>query len=145
MSKFKYRFENIKRIKETFEKEVQRQIKLIDKEISRLYEYIEELESEKDNEKKNIFNKSFVNSKELHFYSNIEKLIDEKIELANQKIAGLKEEKKKKINELLVKSKERRIFEKLEEHHYEEFKLNENKAEQKEVDEFANKKFIKNN
>ncbi len=51
MAKFAYKYENIKRIKKIFEKEVQRQISQLNIKIQKLNEYKEELIREKEDEK----------------------------------------------------------------------------------------------
>ncbi len=140
MAKFSYKYENIKRIKKIFEKEIQRQISELNIKIQRLNEYKEELIREKENEKRKILEKSFVENKELHFYSKFEKYINEKLEYVEEKIKTLENEKKEKIEELVQKSKETKIFEKLEEHHKNEFETEQNRLEQIRMDEIALKK-----
>ncbi len=144
MAKFSYKYENIKRIKKIFEKEVQRQISELNLKIQKLIEYKEELIREKENEKRKILSKNFIGNNELHFYSKFEKYIDEKLEFADKKIKELESEKEKKIEELVQKSKETKIFEKLEEHHKYKFETEQNKLEQIRMDEIALKKQGKN-
>ncbi len=140
MAKFKYKYQNIKRIKKIFEKEIQRQISEINIKIQKLNEYKEELIKEKENEKQKILAKNYVEGKELHFYSKFEKYINEKLEYVESKIKMLEKEKKEKVEELIEKSKETKIFEKLEEHHKTAFDNEQNKLEQLRMDEIALKK-----
>ena len=140
MAKFAYKYENIKRIKKIFEKEVQRQISQLNIKIQKLNEYKEELIREKEDEKRKILAKSFIENKELHFYSKFEKYINEKLEYVEEKIKLLEKEKKEKIEELVQKSKETKIFEKLEEHHKNKFETEQNRLEQIQMDEIALKK-----
>ncbi|GBD91554.1 flagellar FliJ protein [bacterium BMS3Abin04] len=143
MAKFLYKFENIKRIKKTFEKEIQRQLSVLNLEIRKLKEYIEGLLNEKEEEKAKVLSKQYLNSSELHFYSDFEKLINKKIDVARGKIKMLGKEKEDKIIELTQKAKERKIFEKLEEHHLNDFKFKQNKLEQINIDDLASKKYSK--
>ncbi len=144
MAKFLYRFENIKRIKKTFEKEVQRQLSVLNLKIRKLKDYIEELLLEREEEKAKVLSKQYLSSSELHFYSDFEKLIDKKIDVAKGKIKTLEKEKEEKIIELTQKAKERKILEKLEEHHLNDFKFKQNKLEQINIDDMASKKYSKN-
>ena len=140
MAKFNYKYKNIKRIKKIFEKEVQRQVSELNIKIQKLIDYKTELIQEKENEKRKILAKNYVESKELHFYSKFEKYINEKLDYVDEKIEELKKEKKEKIEELAEKSKETKIFEKLEEHHKVIFNAEQNKLEQLRMDEIAIKK-----
>lgn len=143
MAKFKYKFNTIKKIKERFEKKTQKELAAIELVISNYKKEIVELEQEikKTNlEKKN---NKISNAKELHFYEKYQKYLEEKIQLIHQSLREKEQERKKKLDELVKRSKETKTFELLEEKHYNDFLTEQNKIEQKEMDEFAVKEFLK--
>ncbi|MEE9430540.1 MAG: flagellar export protein FliJ [Melioribacteraceae bacterium] len=143
MAKFKYRFESIKEIKKRYEKKVQKEVAVIDLEIKKREQQIIELHEKSKNEKIKILEKGTKKVSELHFFSMYDNYIMNEIDNVKQEIEIKKIEKEKKIIELAEKTKETKIFEKLEEKHFEEFKIEENKKEQLELDEIAVTKFIK--
>ncbi len=138
MSNFKYKFESIKKIKKTQEKTVQRDIAVLDLEISELKRKIEVIKEEKAQLRTNSLQIKRVS--ELQHLNSYEKLLDEKIEEILLEMQSVEKEKEYKMQELIKKSKEVKTFEALEEKHIENYRLEQNKIEQKETDEIAKNK-----
>jgi len=143
MAKFKYRFESIKQIKKRYEKKVQKEVAVIDLEIRKREQQIDELYTQSKSEKTKVLEKGSKKASELHFFSMYDNYLMNEIDGIKQVIEIKKIEKEKKLIELLEKTKETKIFEKLEEKHFEEFTIEQNKKEQLELDEIAVTKFIK--
>lgn len=143
MAKFKYKFKSVKEIKERFEKKAQKELATIELAIATYKKEIVELKKEikKSNiEKKN---NKLSNAKDLHFYEKYQKYLEERVKIIIEKLKVKEVERNSKLEELVRRSKETKTFELLEEKHFNEFIKNENKIEQKEMDEFAAKEFIK--
>lgn len=143
MAKFKYKFESIKQIKKRYEKKVQKEVAVIGLEIKKREQQINELYEKSKNEKERILKKGSRKASELHFFSMYDNYLINEVGRIKQEIEIKKIEKEKKLIELTEKTKETKIFEKLEEKHFEEFTLEQNKKEQLELDEIAVTKFIK--
>ena len=143
MAKFKYKFESIKRIKETIEKKTQKELSVIDLEIDKVKERIVKLLEDKKNRREERLAKKTLKVSELKFYENFDKSIDEKIELEKIELQSLLIDREEKKNELLEKSKETKMFDKLKEKHYLDFMKEQNKQEQIEIDDIATKKFVR--
>lgn len=143
MGKFKYKFKAIKEIKERFEKKAQKELAVIDLDLSSKKNEIIDLTSKlKEQKIKKLSgkNKTIAN---LHFDEKYESYLVNQIEVLQRYISKRMVERKEKVNELVQKSKETKTFEKLEETHLSEFLKNENEIEQKEMDEFAVTEFLK--
>lgn len=143
MAKFKYKFESVKKIKETIEKKVQKEISLIDLEIEEVNNSFREILAEKETYRTSIEVKTCLKASELQFRDNAEYLLDLQIEKLLDELNQLRLKRENKILELAQKTKEHKIFEYLEERHYEEFLIDQNQIEQKEIDEIATKKFAR--
>ncbi|MGE5352066.1 MAG: flagellar export protein FliJ [Acidobacteriota bacterium] len=143
MAKFRYKFESIKKIKETFEKKIQKEISLIDLEIEKQNELLKSLAEEKNKSRNSLSGRSFVKASELQFLSEVQNLLGLREKKIISEIANLEKVKETRMLELEQKTKEHKIFETLEEKHYEDFLLVQNQLEQKEIDEIASKKFAR--
>ncbi len=143
MAKFKYKFETIKKIKETMEKKTQKELSLIELEITKSNEAIKNLLVSKKLHKAKLTTNGTVKVNMLHYLQNYELLIDKKIETLQKHITELNKSKEKKIAELAQRTKEARMFEKLKEKHYLDFLNEQKKIEQIEIDEIAAKKFVR--
>jgi len=143
MAKFKYKFETIKKIKETMEKKTQKELSLIELEISKANEAIKNLLVSKKLHKAKLTNNGTVKVSMLHYLQNYELLIDKKIETLQMHITELQKSKEKKIAELAQRTKEAKMFEKLKEKHYLDFLNEQKKIDQIEIDEIASKKFVR--
>lgn len=143
MAKFRYRFESIKKIKETFEKKIQKEISLIDIEIEKQNDLLKSLAQERMKANEALSGRSFVKASELQFQGELQNLLDLREKNIKTEIANLEKVKEERMLELQQKTKEHKIFEALEEKHYEDFQLVQNQIEQKEIDEIASKKFAR--
>lgn len=143
MAKFKYKFETIKKIKETMEKKTQKELSLIELEITKTNEAIKNLLVSKKLHKAKLTTNGTVKVNMLHCLQNYELLIDKKIETLQKHITELNKSKEKKIAELAQRTKEAKMFEKLKEKHYLDFLNEQKKNEQIEIDEIAAKKFVR--
>ncbi|MCU7491409.1 MAG: flagellar export protein FliJ [Bacteroidota bacterium] len=143
MAKFRYKFESIKKIKETFEKKIQKEISLIDLEIEKQNGLLESLAEEKNKSRNSLSGRSFIKISELQFQGEVQNLLGLREKKILSEIANLRKIKETRMLELEQKTKEHKIFETLEEKHYEDFLLVQNQIEQKEIDEIASKKFAR--
>ncbi|MGE5431787.1 MAG: flagellar export protein FliJ [Syntrophomonadaceae bacterium] len=143
MAKFHYKFESIKKIKETFEKKIQKEISLIDIEIEKQNCLLKSLADEKNKSRSSLSGKNNVKVSELQFQSEVQNLLGLKEKKILGEIKELEKVKETRMLELEQKTKEHKIFETLEEKHYEDFLLAQNQLEQKEIDEIASKKFAR--
>ena len=143
MAKFHYRFESIKKIKETLEKKIQKEISIIDLEIEKLNDSLKTLSDEKLKAQNFLSGRSNVKISELQFQSEVENLLEIRADKILNEIANLEKVKESRMLELEQKTKEHKIFETLEEKHLEDFQLIQNQLEQKEIDEIASKKFAR--
>ncbi len=143
MSKFIYKFEAVKKVKLTFEKLIQKEVAEIELKIKAQNEELVLLQNEKISEKNRIMAKKSMRASEVQFMNNFEKLMDEKINACTRKLELLNKQLKEKMDELKKKSMEHKIFETLEEKHLNDFRLEQNRIEQKQFDEIASIKKMK--
>lgn len=141
MQKFKYRFEGIKKVKENLEKKVQKEISLLDLEIESLSERRLEVLRKKENSRREWSSRNSFKISELQFQEQFEQLLDIQAEKIMHQIGALERNREIKTEDLAQKSKENKVFEKLKEKHFEQFLIEENQLEQKEIDEIASKQF----
>jgi len=142
MSKFKYKFEGIQKVKVAFKKKAQKELSLIDIEISKRKDEIKLSIINKKKQKTDVLSKKNLKASELIFADRYEKVIDSRIEKLEYEISYLNKKRNLKLIELAQKSKESRIFEKLKEKHRVDFRKEEKKKELKEIDDVAAKKFM---
>jgi len=102
MSKFHYKFESIKKVKEALEKKAQKEIALIDLEIKKNEDEYKILTEKELKSKKNFF-KGGISAAELKFKKNYElSLRNQRMILMNQ-IKILNDKRKLKMDELIQK------------------------------------------
>lgn len=143
MTKFRYQYETIKRVKKIFEKKTQKELLEIVVEINKKLLELKELENIRQTAKNELAKKNITKAIMLKFNEDYDKYLIEKMENVQKEIKDLEMKKMKKTKELAEKSKEHKIFETLKEKHLEEFLLNENKKEQKESDENATINYLR--
>lgn len=141
--KFKYKFESIKRIKETLEKKVQKEIGEIDIHLRLLLAEVEKLENTIKALHLELESKTCVKVAEIQHMSKYEEYLEEKIKNLEEDMLKLETQRSEKIEELKQKQKEHKIFEALETKKFEEFRIEENRLEQLTIDEIATQKFIR--
>lgn len=136
MSKFVYKYDTILRVKEILEKKILKEISEIEREI-------EKLEKEKIllvTKRKNLADKISIGKIKVNDYKSAKaaiKTIERLIVSIEKKIEEWKEKKQKKLDELLEKKKERKIFETLKEKMYEDYLIEDNRNDLKQLNEIA--------
>lgn len=143
MPKFIYKFESIKKIKETFEKQVQKEISLIDNDILRCTGRLNDILTEIQKTRDSVSCGKNIKASELHFLNNVEYLLELDVKKIQTEIEKLEKLRTTKMNELIEKSKEHKIFETLEGKYQEDFISELNQIEQKNLDEMAVTKYIR--
>lgn len=136
MSKFKFRFESVLNVKDILEKKIQEEIYLIEKEIQEYKDKRQIIMDEREKTRKDMTSaalkaSSYQSSK--IYDANLEKVIQS----LERKIVQLYEKKKEKMNELVERKKEHKIFELLKENDNQNFIIEENRSELKELNEIA--------
>jgi flagellar FliJ protein len=142
MAKFKFKFENVKKVKEALETKAKKEIAVIDNEIARENKAKQKLIDEA-NENKKSYSKKNIKASELSFFKNYVSANEKKIEKIEASIHKLDIKRDAKMNELIEKKKENKILEKLEENMQKDFDKEQNKNELKKFDELATQKFIR--
>lgn len=145
MGKFVFKFEPIKKIKETQEKQIQKEISLIDLEIQELEEKLEEVRLKILQTRDERAKKQKMSISELQFNKKFETILEIESVKIQQEITNRLLLRNKKSEELIQKVKEHKIFEKLKDIHQEEYIKENNKNEQISLDEMALNKFNKVN
>lgn len=142
MKKFKYKFETIARLKETLEKQAQKEVAEIDLEIDKWKIQLQNLMDEAQKARKDFPLKKTTVS-EVKFAKNHQLILKKRIEETNKKISVLNEKRKVKMKELVERTKEKKIFESLREKHLEKYIKEQDKLELSQIDEFATQKFVR--
>ena len=144
MSKFNYRFESIKKIKDSLEKKAAKELAEIDVFIERQRQEYNRVVERSNNTKRDISHEK-LSSFELKFIKGYEEDLKQQLLLIKLKINQLELKKDEKMVELVQKSKENKMFGTLKENHLEIFQLNENKIEMDSINEMATQKYIRGN
>ena len=144
MSKFNYRFESIKKIKDSLEKKAAKELAEIDVFIERQRQEYNRVVERSNNTKRDISHEK-LSSFELKFIKGYEEDLKQQLLLIKLKINQLELKKDEKMIELVQKSKENKMFGTLKENHLEIFQLNENKIEMDSINEMATQKYIRGN
>lgn len=143
MTKFVYKFESIKKIKETLEKKVLKEISVIEKDIENENEKLNNVFLEIEKTKSSFSEKRNIKASELKFLGDVEYLLELNAEKIRKEIIRLEQVKKNKLHELVEKSKEHKMFETLEDKYQEDFISAQNHKEQKDIDEMAVTKYVR--
>ena len=142
MAKFVYKFESIKRIKESLEKKAQKEVAVIDVDIEKKKDECEKIIN-KERESRINFTKKSVSAGELQFIKNYELFLKAKRAEIQKDIEKLNTKREIKMKELVQKSKEHKIFNKLEEKHYDTFHKEQEHLEMGFIDELATQKYVR--
>lgn len=142
MAKFKFKFDNVKKVKEALETKTKKEIAVIDHEIEKEKNAKQKLIDE-TKENKKVFSKSSVKISELKFLKNYETVTEKKIEKIDENIQKLDIKRDVKMDELIEKKKENKILSKLEENMQSDFDKEQNKLDLKKFDEIATQKFVR--
>jgi flagellar export protein FliJ len=142
MSKFRFKFESVKRVKEAFEKKAQKELAQLDLIIAKHQDLKQKLVDE-INDLRNSAYKKKMNVSELQFIGGYDTVLKQQIEMQSEVINQLEKKREKKIEEVVIKTKEKKILTQLEESYRETFYKDINIAELKNFDEIAVQNFNK--
>jgi len=141
MTKFNYKFDTIRRIKETLEKKAQKEIAEIDLSIEKWKAELQIVSlEEKEQRQKFSSNIKIAELKERNAYL---VTLKKKIENIQLQINSLRLQREKKVQELIQKSKEHKIFDSLEEVYRDQFNEEEKRLEMVQVNETATQRFVR--
>lgn len=142
MEKFKFQFDSIVRVKEIFEKNIMKDISVIEKEIYTTNKKIDELKRNiKSLENEIGAGKiSALNYKSSKIYI---RQLDGQMESFIKILIDLKSKKEKKFEELRERKKEIQILETLKENKKQEYMIESNREELKQVNEIAISNFVR--
>jgi len=141
MPKFIYKFDTIRKVKESLEKKVQKEVAEIDLSIEKYKKILQKLsDEEKEQRSKFTTNIKIVEIKERQAYL---VSLKKKIENVQLQISALYLQREKKIHELIQKSKEHKIFDSLEDVYREQFDEEEKRVEMVQVNETATQRFVR--
>ena len=141
MPKFIYKFDTIRKVKESLEKKVQKEVAEIDLSIEKYKKILQKLsDEEKEQSSKFTTNIKIVEIKERQAYL---VSLKKKIENVQLQISALYLQREKKIHELIQKSKEHKIFDSLEDVYREQFNEEEKRVEMVQVNETATQRFVR--
>lgn len=144
MAKFVYKFETIKKVKETLEKKVQKEVAVIEIQIDKMMAEYDRLTNEVMAARNKPLDKN-ITAGELKVKKGYEYFLEKQRVSILDQINKLRERKKIKMEELVQKSKEHSIFETLEDNYIEDFKNEQNRLEMRFADELASQKFVRQN
>lgn len=141
MSKFTYKFDTIRKVKESLEKKVQKEVAEIDLLIDKHKRELQKLtDEEKEQSEKFSKNIKIIELKERRAYL---VSLKKKMENVQMQINALYLQREKKITELIQKSKEHKIFDSLEDVYRDQFNEEEKRLEMVQVNETATQRFVR--
>lgn len=143
MAKFLYKFRTVKKIKEILEKQAQKELAETQAKIDLVLLEIEQVKELKTKSKADKEKSGKVKISDLQFMENFTSSLDDRIKALYQEVDNLNKVKEQKIQKLIERAKDSKVFQKLEEKYKEEFLIELNRLEQKEMDEIALRKFSK--
>ncbi len=141
MSKFKFKLEPIKKVKENLESKVKREIAQFNSKINDKNSEREKLIQELDSIRN--YNLQRISSFEMQFIQNYKITLISKIKDIEKEMIELEKQKENKIKQLQIYAKERKIIEQYEELKKTEFEKELNKLEMKVFDELAIQNFMR--
>ena len=142
MANFKFKFESVRKVKETFEKKAQKELAQIDMLITKHQELKQKLINE-INALRNSAYKTKMNVAELQFLGGYDTVLRQQTEMQTEVIVQLEKKREKKIEEVVVKTKEKKMLNQLEETHREVYYKETNAVELKNFNEIAVQNFNK--
>lgn len=142
MSKFRFKFDSVKKVKEAFEKKAQKELAQLDLVIAKHQDLKQKLVDE-INDLRNTAYKKKMNVSELQFIGGYDTVLKQQVEMQSEVISQLEKKREKKIEEVVIKTKEKKILAQLEESYRENFYKDINVGELKNFDEIAVQNFNK--
>jgi len=141
--KFKFKYDSVLTIKGLLISEKERELREVNLEIENHKEMIKHLEDEIITINEKNFKRNMKNN-ELTKLKNYQNYLMEKVKHFNG-LVKLKEKKREEIlTNLIQLNKEKKIIEMLKERYFREFLREERKSEEKQMNEFAVQKFVRN-
>lgn len=142
MPNFKFKFESVRKVKETFEKKAQKELAQIDLFITK-HQQLRQTLIDEINELRNSTYRKKMNISELQFIGGYDTVLRQQIDMQTEVIVQLEKKREKKIEEVVVKTKEKKMLNQLEETHKENYNKEANAVELKFFDEVAVQNFNK--
>lgn len=142
MPNFKFKFESVRKVKETFEKKAQKELAQIDLFITK-HQQLRQTLLDEINELRNSTYRKKMNISELQFIGGYDTVLRQQIDMQTEVIIKLEKKREKKIEEVVVKTKEKKMLNQLEETHKENYNKEANAVELKFFDEVAVQNFNK--
>ncbi len=142
MSKFKFKFESVRKVKEAFEIKAQKELAQIDLFITKHQELREKLIDEINGLRNSAYKKK-MNVAELQFLGGYDQVLRQQLDMQSEVIMKLEKKREKKVEEVVAKTKEKKILNQLEDTHREKFYKDINVTEMKNFDEIAVQNFNK--
>ena len=142
MPNFKFKFESVRKVKETFEKKAQKELAQIDLFITKHQTLRQKLIDEISELRNSTYRKK-MNISELQFIGGYDTVLRQQIDMQTEVIIKLEKKREKKIEEVVVKTKEKKMLNQLEETHKENYNKEANAVELKFFDEVAVQNFNK--
>lgn len=142
MPNFKFKFESVRKVKETFEKKAQKELAQIDLFITK-HQQLRQTLIDEINELRNSTYRKKMNISELQFIGGYDTVLRQQIDMQTEVIIKLEKKREKKIEEVVIKTKEKKMLNQLEETHKENFNKEVNTVELKFFDEIAVQNFNK--
>lgn len=136
MSKFVYRYDTVLRIKEVFEKKILKEISDIEKTIEKLEADKKKLITKKENLAQKI-TEGKIKVIDYKSAKSLCKTLEKEIVSIEKKIYEWQLKRKSKLDELIERKKEIQILETLKEKQYEDYLIDSNREELKQLNEIA--------
>lgn len=143
MAKFKYKYETVRKVKETLENKAMRELADIDYQITQKINEVINLQEEKRRLKGMLPMARQVKLHSVKMLAYQEQYLEEQIELIELEIERLREERERKRHELIRISKEHETYKKLREKQLERFMIEEKRREQLQLDEIATRNYVR--
>lgn len=140
---FKYKFESIKRIKESLEKKAQKELAEVDMMIERTKQEIAKLDNILKALKVKLGEHTSIKAAEIHHINRYEDYLAAERKVLEDQLADLEKLRTQKLENLQNKQKEHKMFETMKEKHHAAFILDANHIEQIAIDEVATQKFVR--
>ncbi|MCK9210205.1 MAG: flagellar export protein FliJ [Ignavibacteriaceae bacterium] len=141
MSKFNYKFETVRKIKESLEKKAQKEVAEIDLAIGKLKTELQSVLVEEEEHRKKF--STNIRISDLKAQKGYLVSLKKKMENIQLQINALNIQREKKVTELIQKSKEHKIFDSLEDIYRDQFNEEEKRLDMVQVNETATQRFVR--
>jgi len=141
MSKFNYKFETVRKVKESLEKKAQKEVAVIDLAIAKYKTEMQSVLVEEEAQRKKF--STSIRILELKAQKGYLVTLKKKMENIQLQINALNLQREKKVLELIQKSKEHKIFDSLEDIYRDQFNEEEKRLDMVQVNETATQRFVR--